>query len=188
MNRVLVASAAAVLVAACGPTMKIIKQAPADQLAGKTSIALVAVDFTNVQVNGKPEADFLAKKDAEGKRQWEDAKKGIEEEFSNYFTNNAKGLTVTPQASAHGAALVVKPVAEYIDPGYYAVFSQNQSILRVTVQVLNAEGAVLDEISLQHRTPGDLHWATDERRLREDGQVLGKEVAKYLLLRTGLAK
>ncbi len=185
MNRVLLACAAVSMLAACGPSMKIIKQAPADQLAGKTSVALAAMDFGTVQVNGKPETDFLAKKDDAGKKQWDDAKKGIDEEFTKALNEMGKGLTVAPQASAQNATLIVKPIATYIDPGYYAVFSQNPSILRVTFQVTGADGTVLDEIELQNRTPGDVTWATDERRLRKDGQRIGWELAKYLVTRTG---
>lgn len=169
--------AVALALVGCGGGLKIIKQAPAADLLGKTTLSAAAADYAKGDIDGHSEQDYVASQDADGKHQWKDIKTGIDEEFDKALSSGG-GLTVE-----HGAtkgALLVKPVIRFINPGSFLSASE----LRMGVEIAAADGNVLDEIELSSRTSGSVYNATAERRLRQDAQNIGEKVAKYLLSRT----
>ena len=169
--------AVSLALAGCGGGLKIIKQAPASELVGKTTLSTASADYTKGDIDGHSEQEYVASQDDNGKHQWKDIKTGIDEEFNKALASGG-GLTVE-----HGAtkgALLVKPIIRFINPGSFLSASE----LRMAVQVATADGNVLDEIELSSRTSGSVYKATDERRLRQDAQNIGEKVAKYLLART----
>lgn len=183
MNRVLLAVSAVAMLSGCGASYKIIKQAPADQLTGKTTLAVTSIDFSSAKVGGKTEAEYLDKQDDTGKKQWPEVKKAMDEEMLKALSANGTGLTFAAAEGSQGHALVVKPIAETVDTGWYRVMAAMPSWVKMKVQIATAEGTVLDEIELESRTGADITYASDERRLRRDAEMIGKGVAKYLLTR-----
>jgi hypothetical protein len=167
--------AVALAAAACGgPGYIVIKQAPAADLAGKATFAIVAADYSKGSVDGHSEPDYAAAQDTEGKRRWGDVKTGIDEDFSKAVASKGSGLTFVQ--SGVQAALLVKPVIKSINPGSF--FSHSE--LRLAVQITSPDGAVLDEIELASGTAGNIYNPTDEKRLRQDAENIGERVGRYL--------
>jgi hypothetical protein len=160
-----------------GPGYMVIKQAPASDLAGKATFAIVPADYSKGSIDGHSEPEYAAAQDTEGKRRWGDVKTGIDEDFSKAVAAKGSGLTFVQ--SGVQAALLVKPVIRSINPGSF--FSRSE--LRLAVQITSPDGAVLDEIELVNGTSGNVYNATDEKRLRQDAEEIGERVGRYLASR-----
>jgi hypothetical protein len=159
------------LLAGCGASWKVVKQAPAEQLKGKSSVAL-ATDFSKVTIDEKNEEAHTAAMSADDKRAWEDVKKGIDEEIANAVKANAKGYAVGV------GGLAVKTVVEHLNPGCPTGFCHSQLIARVFITT--PDGTLLDEITVENTHGGSVFEATTERRLRNDARAVGEGIAEYL--------
>jgi hypothetical protein len=167
--------AVALLLAGCrGPGYRIIKQAPATDLAGKTTFAIAPVDYSQGDVAGLTEAEYSASQDENGKHQWADVKSGIDQDFSEAVASKGGGLTFVKAGVQ--AALLVKPIVRSLKPGSF----MGTSHLRLAVQITTPDGAILDEIELANGTHGNIYNPTDEKRLRNDAETIGENVGRYL--------
>jgi hypothetical protein len=89
-------------------------------------------------------------------------------------SERAKELTL----SNSGSGLTLKPIVTLMETGCPTGFCH--STLHVTLQITSADGAVLDEVQFESSHGNNVFEATDERRMRADGENVGKAMAKYL--------
>lgn len=176
----------AALIMGCGPPWQIVKQATPDPFMGKKSFVVLPVNFTGLRVGEKDEASYLAEKDQEARNNWAGDKEGINGEFikSLQIQANKAGIQVTPSAAPAGAEFIIKPVVAWVEPGYYIGISAGSSRVNMTVQITTPDGAVLDEILLQHGTGGSIQNAAVGTRLRQDGEDIGHYLGRYLIFRS----
>lgn len=182
--RKLLSLAALVSVTACGPAWVVVKQANPDPMVGAKKFA-ATVDFSGMKYNGKDEATFVAAK-PENKEGWEKSKEAFQTNYLDTFKAKAKdaGYEVVDA----DAQFTVKIAVGDIDPGYYAVMSQNPSTTPITLFVMGPDGAVVDEVTMRSRTNGDTFHPSPDSRIREDALTLAKLTVKYLNTRTAAAK
>ncbi len=178
------------LVAGCGPSWQILRQANPDPFLGQTRFSVLPVNFTGLRVGEKTEADYLAEKDAEARNNWAGDKLGLNEEFTSNLISKAHehGLSVVPATGPSDAPFVIRPSVAWLEPGYYIGISAGSSKVKMTVQITAADGAVLDEIIVEHGTGGSIQNAAVGTRLREDGENIGHIVADYLASRVAPGK
>jgi hypothetical protein len=172
----------AALVVGCGPPWQIVRQANPSPFVGQKKFAVLPVNFTGLRVGEKDEAGYLAEKDEESKGKWAGDKLGINSEFTTNLTTTAQeyGIVVVPATGPADAPFVIRPAVAWLEPGYFIGISAGSSKVKMTVQITAPDGAVLDEILIEHGTGGSIQNAAVGTRLREDGENLGKILGKYL--------
>lgn len=175
----------AALLAGCGPPWQILRQANPDPFIRQTKFAVLPINFTGLRVGEKTEADYLAEKDAEARNNWVGDKLGLNEEFTSNLISTARehGLTVVPATGPGDAPFVIRPSVAWLEPGYYIGIAAGSSKVKMTVQITAPDGAVLDELIIQHGTGGSVQNAAVGTRLREDGENIGQILAEYLKTR-----
>jgi hypothetical protein len=176
----------AALMMGCGPPWQIVRQATPDPFLGKKNFVVLPINFTGLRVGEKDEAGYLAEKGEDTKRSFAGDKEGINGEFVKGLQSEANdgGIQVAPSANPAAAEFVIRPIVQWLEPGYYIGISSGASTVKMTVQITTPDGSVLDEILLQHSTPGSLTNAAVGTRLRQDGEDLGKYLGKYLIFRS----
>jgi hypothetical protein len=167
-------------VVACGPPWSVLKQANPNPMLGKGDFVAVPIDFTNLQVGDKSEAEWMSEKDAEQKQSWVGDKEGMNAEFVKTLTTSGaeEGVKVaTPPATA---PFIVHPKVQFIEPGFFTAFVNKASEVNMVVAVTTPDGNALDEISMTHSTPSSLTNPASGNRLRDDAEALGSYTAEYL--------
>ncbi len=191
MNRrslivVFVALALTALLTGCGPRWQVIAQAAPNPFRGQSRFAVLPIDYTNLTIGQKSEAQYLAEKEPEQRASFLEDKVGINQEFARALIEEAQsaGIVVVPATGPGSAPFEIRPHISFIEPGFYAVVAAAPSEVQMSVQITLPNGQILDEIALTSRTSGGLDvTASSGGRLRRDGNRLGNWVAKYLIER-----
>jgi hypothetical protein len=166
------------LVVGCGGGHKwiVIRQAVPDPFAGHPQVIVEPVHFDQARVGEKSEVEYASEKKAEAQDKWEDAKAAFSESFGAALAQSP-GVQVGPQGA------VVRPIVTFIEPGYYAFVSARPSIVRLTIQLLDPQGAPQDEIVIEVKVGASMNRAGVGTRLREAGERMGTITGAYLRTR-----
>jgi hypothetical protein len=181
----LAASMLAGLLVGCGPNWQILRQANPDPFLKQTRFAVLPVNFTGLRVGEKSEADYLAEKEAEAKNNWAGDKLGLNEDFTTNLISRSleHGITVVPATGPADAPFVIRPSVAWLEPGFYIGIAAGSSKVKMTIQITAPDGAVLDELIIEHGTGGSVQNAAVGTRLREDGENIGIILGDYLKTR-----
>jgi hypothetical protein len=101
------------LMVGCSPTYyTVVKLAPTNPMAQTTNYYVANVDFEGIQVEGKPEADWLAKRNEKQRSSWENDKAVYTKELLNEFWGKgyamiSKGRTYRAVEGAPSDGMVV---------------------------------------------------------------------------------
>jgi len=169
----------------CGPSWQVIKQATPNPILGKTQFTVLPVDFTNIRIGSKAEAEWLAGKDADSQKSWADDKVAMNLKFSAALASQAAeyGAQVQAGTAAGSAPFVIKPVATMAEPGFYAGIVSAASVYEITIQITTPDGQVVDEIRVQTSEAADLYNPSSGGRLRNCSEHAGKIAGDYLKTR-----
>lgn len=185
--------AAVAFAVGCGPAWTVVKQANPNPLTPQKSFAVEPVRFDGLMVGKKSEAEYLAShaKDAQFEGKWKGDQASIDQAFSSTLAAEAKGLQVAAGAPAAPGPYVLRPHVTFIEPGVFTMVFNIPSEVQMTLQVVDAAGAVVDEITMKRSVaPGNIMGVPVNvsvgERLRECGKQLGAIAARYLRDRTGL--
>ncbi len=162
--------------AACGPHWTVVRQAVPDPFVGKPQFTVEKVRFDGLRVGDKTETEYLSGKDDEQRRSWQTDKDAMSEAFA-VGVASGEGLSVgLPRPDA----ATVRPIVTFIEPGFYAGVAAGSTRVDVTVQVLNAQGVVLDEIQASSAVAASMTNPASGTRMREAAEDLGRITADYL--------
>jgi len=166
----------------CGPPWKIMHATEPNPFVNQRTFAVVPVDFAGLEVGEKPEAEYLAEKDAETRQNWQGDKLGINEEFAKRLIEeaNENGIRVVLATGPGAAPFIIRSSVRWVEPGFYVGVASGASEVQMTVQITTPDGRILDEIKIKHRTGGSVVHASTGQRLRADGGGLGEITAEYL--------
>jgi hypothetical protein len=166
-----------------GIPWRVLSQANPNPLLGQKQFVVAPIDFSNLTVGAKPEAQYLAEKSPEDRQGWEQSKAAFQEEFDKAIraTGTQAGLNIT--LGETGAPFVIKPKVDNIEPGYYAYVSGGASGVKVTMTITSADGKNVDEILLEHHTSASMSTASVQSRVRRDGENMGDQAAQYVAQR-----
>jgi hypothetical protein len=82
---------------------------------------------------------------------------------------------------------VIRPICTSIETGDFKLQTIDvPTEMRLTIQVLEPSGALIDEITLAIAAPAQIWNPSSGGRLRSVAKAHGKQVANYLHVRTGL--
>jgi hypothetical protein len=169
--------------AACGGSRwTVIQQGPADKFANKPAYTLLPVDYSSLQIMGKPEAEAMASMDDANKKDWTDIKPTFADAIQSDVLEKGKaaGLTITPGTQAAPGTLVLKPICNSMSPGHFAVFGREPSNTVLTLEISTDSGQLIDKVQFTNGTPGTTIFPTSKIRIQRDGFTIGENIASYL--------
>jgi hypothetical protein len=175
----------AVAGAGCGPAWTVVRSAPG-KVTAQSRFAVLPVEYQDLKIGKKPEADWLAKKKPEQVRSWEADKLGIGSTYASKVTEGAyvRKLQVSAEPGARRGAVTIRPIVSFIEPGYYAGIAAAGAEIGARVQLAD-EGGVFEEIELK---VGSGNAFSTGERVRMAAAELGRQTVLYLAGRAGVAK
>jgi hypothetical protein len=175
----------ALLATGCRNSWRVVAEAHPDPFIGQRNFGLVPIDYTNLHVGTKSEAQYLSEKAPENQQSFQIDKEALNEEFARSLIDIVRddGINIVLASGPGDAPFTIRPFVTSIEPGFYAYIANKPSYVEMALRITTPDGAILDEILLEHSTPATLTNPSSGGRLRADGSGLGKTVARYLLTR-----
>lgn len=169
----------------CGPPWTVLIQAVPSPMAGQTRFAVLPVAMPNLHVGDGSAADHLADKDSEQRADWASDMAAINEEFTRHLVEASaeQGISVVPATGPNAAPFEIRPEVIFIEPGFYVGVASGASKVKMMVRITRPDGAILDEVLMEHSTQGSLSNPSATNRLRDDAEALGNITAEYLTTR-----
>jgi hypothetical protein len=168
MNRVPNAAAGCLLafLLGCAPSWRVVTEASPSPLSGQGRIGVAPIDYSGVRAGKGTEAANLGDDEA-----------SLEENFVAALRAKARagGIHVERADDASGVPFLIRPSVSLLDGG------RASSRVEMDVKIVAADGRVLDEITLAHRSVE----AKSGSLVGDDGEALGALVARYLRERVG---
>jgi hypothetical protein len=176
----------AIVVTACGgANLTVVKSAGKTAYAGQKNFSAHPIIITNLQVDGKPEAEFLARKSPKFMSGWEADKSSLDGNFQKSLPERAlkSGITIT---SGDAAPFIIHPSISWIETGYYRIPAWNAiSRIKMNVTITDSKGVLLEELNMEDKLHMDVMLAPDSGgRLRGIARMLGSRLANYLKTQT----
>jgi hypothetical protein len=163
-----------------GPLLQIVRQASPTAFKGMITLQVKPIDFTNLRVGEKTEAQWLADKDPDAQASHAGDKAGMSEDFTAKITETVAERNMRV-ADGPGAQLVIQPRVPWLEPGYWATgWASKSAEIDIVVTISLPDGTVLDEIKT--RAEGVVGFSTGER-LRWAAKVAGEAVGQYIVQR-----
>ena len=169
----------------CARPYRVISQAAPDPFLGKTDFVVMPIDYTDMRVGEKTEAEYLSEKKDASAESFQGDKDGMNEKFIASLEQGAgySGLNVKP-ANGVVTTFLVQPHVRFIEPGFYAFVASMSSKVEMVVTITDQHGAILDKFEVEHRTQSGMTNPASGQRLRTDADALGEYVAQYLIDRS----
>jgi hypothetical protein len=165
----------------CGPRWTVVRQTAPDPFLHRPAFVVERIHFETLRVGSKTEAEYQAEKSPEQKDSWDADKAGMVEAYVRGFAEAGKGIQVTPGPTQGGS--IVRPIVTFIEPGFYAGVAASATRVHITVQLLDLQGAPLDEIRIESSVPASMTNPASGTRLRQAAEDLGEVTAKYVMTR-----
>lgn len=186
-----------ILASGCGPQWAVVKQSTPNPFIGQKAFLIEPIKFDGMLVGKLSEADYLAKKKPDQQASFVADKTAMNERFAARLTELAakNGLTITPVSGTPG--LTFRTIVSFLEPGYYAptvgtgfgsVDLSRPTQVRANVQLIDAQGAVLEDIAIAAEVKSDLIHSASGTRYRNAAEILAEKTHMYLINRTGPAK
>lgn len=174
----------ALLATACSSPVQVTRQASPNPFDATASFAIQPIEFVDLTIDDKPEADYYAASDdAEKEANWREIKANVWNEFATSLIGELRGDSVKVAVAGEGEAqFAIASTVSRVDSGYYRIPAWN-AVTRIymTVQIRDASGQVLDEIKTHDSASYDLIAnPTINGRMKTVARALGDAVAGYL--------
>lgn len=170
------------LLAACGHPWKTTRQAVPNPFYGKGRFGVVPVTFNALAVGDTTEADWMKEKDAKQRQSWQEDKAGINEQFAEALIAQAAsdGIIVVKATSPADAPFIIRANVTFYEPGIYTGFFNRDTLIKVTVQITDPAGMVLDEVLFSAMSEATLLNPSSGGRARDAAEQIGKLTALYI--------
>ena len=168
-----------------GPRWVLVRQAAPNPLHGQSQFVIEAVTYPNLLVGEKPEAVWLSEKKEDTRQSFERDKTETARNLIAQLTARAgsRGIQVIPWSGTPGA-FNLRPAITFFEPGNYNGFINTATTLQLSLQVLSAQGQIVDEVIFRSDIPATLDNPSSGGRMQSAGNDLGGQVANYLILRS----
>lgn len=177
----------------CAPSWVVVKQAAPNPFTAASEFAVEPISYEGLRVGEKTETDYLADKDEAKKEAWRSDLVVVNQHFQASLTGAAAGLKIAAGPPAAPGPFVIKPHVTWAEPGIYTAVYNKPSALDLTVQIADAQGAIVDEFKARAVVPIQtvMNVPTNPSvtdRFKDCGKKLGEIAANYLKARTAPAK
>jgi hypothetical protein len=162
----------------CGPRWSVITQAAADPLRGAKVMYIEPIHYDPPIVGAKSEGEYLADKSADQRDGWLTDKADTSNRFIATLISSLTEVQFATQPAP--GVFIVRPIVSFIEPGFIAPFASAPTQVRMRVQVLSSDGAIIDDIAIPSAIPASLMYPASGTRMRLAGEDLGRVTAEYL--------
>ena len=170
----------------CVKRYVVIRQAMPNPFFGMHSFSIEPVHFEGLQVGRMTEAEWLSRKTPEQQASYMGDRQAMIERFVERMTARNPGLEIIAGPPPSPQTFIVRPILEFIEPGFFTYVLNRDTEARMRVQVLNQQGQVLDEFVTYARVASNLYNPSTGGRLRSASNVLSDAATQYLRDRTGI--
>jgi hypothetical protein len=175
--------ATALLTTACASETHVVRSAYPNPYSCQSAFVVQPIEYADLRVGEKSEAQYLSTKDHDQRANWEGNKVAIEREFRRSLLSQTaeEGIHVDLAPMHDGTPrYVVRPVIHFVEPGFFGGPAMGSSEIRMTVLITTPDGQVLDELELNNETMGSLVHVSARSRFERDGELLGELTAEYI--------
>jgi hypothetical protein len=156
-------------------------------LASYRSFIVEPMHFEQLSIGGKSEAEYLAGRNPSSRASWEGDKQAIAQEFLAGMMAHTGALQIGPAVQQPGpGTLIVRPICQFIEPGSFNGFFNLDTQVRVTEQILDPSGQLVDQVELDQTAVARMENPSSGGRLREAAAGLGHRAASHLHRQTGV--
>lgn len=185
-STLLLASAVVFAMAAgCGPPWRVIKQANPNPMMGQKNFIVDNIHYENLLVGNKSVQDYLAGKEQKTQDSFQADLTDGNKIFAGSLVERSGGLSVQMGTAPAPGAFFVRPVVDKYEPGNFNGFVNIATQVHMRLEILNDQGAVLDEIGMAWSEPATLYNPGSGTRFRQSTKQLGYIAARYLGERSG---
>ena len=163
---------------ACAPAWTVVRQTSPDPFVGRPQFSVEPLHFEDVTVGEKSGVEYSAGKHAESRESWRTDQEAMSERFTAGLAAEERGLQIGGPGTSN---MVVRPVVTFVEPGFYAYVASQPTELAMSIQVLDVDGHLLDEIEIHSEIGATMINPSSGTRLRQAAEHLGKVAAKYLI-------
>jgi hypothetical protein len=173
------------LLASCGYPWKTSVQAAPNPFIGQKRFGVIPVTYDRLIVGDKSESQWMAEKDGEQRASWQEDKGGINEKFTVALIEGAASDTIQVVRATGGAdaPYLIRPNVTFIEPGIFTAFFNKNTIMRMTIQITDPTGRVLDEVLIERMVAASMTNPSTGGRMRDAAEQLGNLMSRYLLFR-----
>ncbi|MFO0579183.1 MAG: hypothetical protein U1A78_34720 [Polyangia bacterium] len=177
----------------CSPAWVVVKQAAPNPFNAASEFSIEPISYDGLRVGEKTEADYLADKEPAKQEAWRSDLVQVNQSFQEALLKDTTGLKIAAGPAAAPGPFVIKPHVTWAEPGLYAAVYNKPSAMDLSVQIADAQGAIVDEFKAHVVVPiqSVMNVPTNPSvtdRFKECGQKLGSIAARYLKTRTAPAK
>jgi hypothetical protein len=173
-------------VGGCFKRYTVVRQAVPNPFLGQHSFSIEPVHFETLQVGRMAEAEWLARKTPEQQASYMNDRQAMIQRYVERMTARNPGLEIIAGPPPTPQTFIVRPILEYIEPGFYVGVMKMDTEARMRVQLLNQQGQILDEFLSYVRVQADLFNPSTGGRLRTAADRLSDTTTQYLRDRTGI--
>lgn len=177
-------SAASLAGIGCGPPGIVVKQANPNPMVGKNEFVVEPVTYPGLMVGNKPEAVYVGEKKPEQQQSFEADKQETAKNLIEVLIADAgkKGIKIAPPSGAPGM-FNIRPAITFYEPGTFNGFVNINTQLKGTMQIVDGQGQVLDEVIFTTQVEANLINPSSGGRMHTAGKRLGEQMAEYLRFR-----
>lgn len=170
------------LLTACGHPWKVAMEAAPNPFIGKGRFGVIPITFNNLTVGDKTEREWMSDKDGDQQSSWQEDKGAMNERFTASLVEAAasEGVSVVRSTGPNDAPWLIRANVTFYEPGVFAVVFNKDTLVKMTVQITDSTGRVLDEVFIERMSPATLTNPSSGGRARDAAAQLGKVFAKYL--------
>jgi len=169
-------------------SLEVRKGADPNPFVGADAFTLESIQYVDLQVDGVPEADYVAELDAEAKAEWDNDKGQRLYQVMLEAAQDAAGggLEITAEGSGR-ESFRIRPVVTEIESGYYRIPAWNAvTRIFITFEILDSDGTVADELYGHDAEAFDAMFnPTISGRMGSVAKSLGRMLGDYLKVRVG---
>jgi hypothetical protein len=173
-------------VGGCFRNYTVIRQAMPNPFFGMHSFSVEPVHFEALQVGRMTEAEWLSRKTPEQQQSYMNDRQAMIQRYVERMTARNPGLEIIAGPPPSAQTFVVRPILEFIEPGFYVGVMKMDTEARMRVQLLNQAGQVLDEFVTYTRVEANLFNPATGGRLRTAADRMSDATTQYLRDRTGI--
>jgi hypothetical protein len=157
-------------------------------LQGQRNFVVEPIHYEKTLINHKAEEEFLGDRSGKQAESWLADKADSNTIFLQHLKEAAAEMNIAPATQPPGpGTFLIRPVCTSIETGHFKATTIDQNTeMRLTIQVLDSSGGLIDEITLAIAAPAQVWNPSSGGRLRSVAKAHGKQVANYLHVRTGL--
>lgn len=157
-----------------------------DPLRGVRTFLIEPFSYPALLVGSTPEPSYLARKDDKQRQSWQTDKDAAAQIFMQTALSigASAGLQVQPPPPPGPGFFVLRPVVSFIEPGTFNGFFNKDTLVRVTLQILNDQMQPVDQVEFASQIRATLGNPSSGGRLRAAGQELAQQVMSMVTRRS----